>query len=238
MICESCASGSRRALHPHLHNALEFLGAVGDDFAFLHRVRHGLLNIHIFAALHGCQRDRCVPVVGGRDEDCVNILALQNFLMMNVGLGAGGLLRGHVEALLVNVAKSNDLDVGLVCRCSSSRLRCHPRAPRPITATLMRSFAPMILDQAGREAKAAVISPVFLRNVRRETEPGVVLSCRTSARTEISSETSSVTCVGLLQKVVCDMPDARDQKSAAAKLDLTLWVLRGCAYPEAPIANR
>jgi hypothetical protein len=37
---------------------------VGNDFTLLDRSRHRLFNVNIFAALHGCQPDRSVPVVG------------------------------------------------------------------------------------------------------------------------------------------------------------------------------
>ena len=85
-----------KPLHAHLQHALEFFGLVGNHFAFLGRVRHGLLNVHVFAALHGREGDGCMPMVGRGDEHRIDVRPLEHFLVVNVGLAPGA----FAEAML------------------------------------------------------------------------------------------------------------------------------------------
>ena len=102
----------RMALIAHLRGDLGFLGLLGKSARFRDRPGEGLLHVNVLAKFHRGQRDRCVHVVGGGDDDGVNVFLLFEHLpIVFVALGllpvfgvetlhVGKLLfrRGRVEA--------------------------------------------------------------------------------------------------------------------------------------------
>src|ERR1700733_4603990 len=103
-----------QTLNAHLHNPVELGCLMSDDLRFLQCVSDWLFNINVLAAQHGRHGDGSVPLVRGGDEDRVNIGALQQALMMDIGLCSGRFFLCGVEALLVDIAKGHYFDVSLV----------------------------------------------------------------------------------------------------------------------------
>ena len=97
-----------------LHAALEDLLAAADGFgencAFFERVRDGLFEVDVFAAGDGVGGDAHVPMIGSRDDDGVELL-VEDFFVIDVRCGArtGGALFDGFAARSVDVADSDDL---------------------------------------------------------------------------------------------------------------------------------
>ena len=64
--------------------------ALDGAVALGNRVRHGLFAVDVLAGLHGVEHHRHVPVVRGRDEDGVDIGAVEDAAVVGVRLRAGG----------------------------------------------------------------------------------------------------------------------------------------------------
>ena len=66
---------ARSGLRSYLQHALGLAHGVDQLLALLDGVAHGLFEVHVFAAIHGFERDLGVPVVGGCDDDRVHVRA-------------------------------------------------------------------------------------------------------------------------------------------------------------------
>ena len=135
-------------------------------------VRQRLLDVDVLPRRAGVDGDRRVPVVGRGDQDGVEVLAVEQFLVVGRGerLRVGDLLAG-VEVRLVDVADGRDPDVGDLRPAPTSSARHRP--PKPIRPTLSVSFAPLAADPG--KANAAAPAAVAPRKCRRDASwPGAV----------------------------------------------------------------
>jgi len=67
----------------------DLLGAGGfgqEFFAFFNRVGDGLFAVDIFAGGYGVEDHADVPVVGGADDDRVDIFAVEEYPVVLIGL--------------------------------------------------------------------------------------------------------------------------------------------------------
>ncbi len=71
---------------------------------------HGLFAVDVLAGAGGIDGHGGVQVVGGGDDDKVDVLVFEQAAVVAVGLGAGA-LGGALGALVEDVANSGDLDV-------------------------------------------------------------------------------------------------------------------------------
>jgi len=110
-VADLVPAGPGSALHAYLYDALQLPRAQVQLLGFFERVSHGLFDVHVFAGSHGGLRDRCVPMVGRGDENGVDVRALEQLPMMQVGFGADGFLRCPIEPLPVDIADRHDLYV-------------------------------------------------------------------------------------------------------------------------------
>ena len=67
-------------------------------------VRHGLLAVDVLAGLHGGDGDGRVPVVGGGDQDGVDVLAVEHLPIVARGRRVGLNFLGAAEVAVVEVA--------------------------------------------------------------------------------------------------------------------------------------
>jgi hypothetical protein len=112
--------GRAAALEADLHDAVVLAGGGEHGFAFAHVGADGLLDVDVRAGLAGGDHRQGVPVVGGADEDDVQVLFLEHLAVVAVKAGVLllALLAGHDEVggffkdLLVHVAEADDVDGG------------------------------------------------------------------------------------------------------------------------------
>src|ERR1700733_5803092 len=97
-----------------LHAALEnlFAGAdgFGEDGALFDRVGDGLFEVYVFAGGDGFSGDANMPMIGSRDEDGVELL-IEDFFVIDVSAGTRscGAIFDGVAARGVDVADCDDL---------------------------------------------------------------------------------------------------------------------------------
>ena len=70
------------ALAAHLQDASGLLLRLNERLAIGDALHHGLFEVHIFAGVHGVDRDFLVPVVGRGDDDGVHVGPRQNFAVI------------------------------------------------------------------------------------------------------------------------------------------------------------
>lgn len=111
------ASGS--LLGSELEYAVVGLEGFAEELIFLDGEPEGFFDVHILAGFGGGEGDGYVPVVGGGDEDAVDVLAFEQFSKVRVGLGVVVLV-GLVdlvfcagERVLFDVAEGEHFAVGL-----------------------------------------------------------------------------------------------------------------------------
>ena len=98
---------------------LQFLAGFLDDpdqvLGLVDRVAHRLLAVHGLAGLEGLGGDFVMPVVGGGDDDDVDVLVVQDLAIVAgaFGLAAalGDRLQAPIEPLGVDLGDPGDLDV-------------------------------------------------------------------------------------------------------------------------------
>ena len=65
----------------------ELLGGVAAELVFFERQRQRLLAEDVLAGLKGLDGDLHMPVIGGDDADDVDVLAIEHFPVVAVGIG-------------------------------------------------------------------------------------------------------------------------------------------------------
>src|SRR5581483_5368027 len=100
---------ARSRLRADLDDTVGSFGGLVKTLRLLDRFGHRLFAVDILARLHRLNRNRRMPVVGGRDDHDVNVLARDHFAVIEGGELGLALLFGLVQALAVNVADGDDL---------------------------------------------------------------------------------------------------------------------------------
>ncbi len=97
-------------LHAALEDLLAGADGFGEDGAFFERVGDGLFEVDVFAGGDGVGGDANVPMIGSRDEDGVELL-IEDFFVIDVsaGIRSCGAIFDGVAARGVNVADGDDL---------------------------------------------------------------------------------------------------------------------------------
>ena len=73
----------------------------------------GLFDIGVLAGIHGVDQHLFVPVVRAANQDGINILAVKNFVIVRVSLGAwAGDFQGFGAGGRVDIADGHELDAG------------------------------------------------------------------------------------------------------------------------------
>lgn len=150
-VADFVPSRPGKRLHTNLHDALLLLRRGGNLRGLFGGVRHGLFAVDVDTAIERQKCNRGVPMVGSGDEDGVNILALQQFLVVCVLLGFGRLLARPRQAFLVDVAQG-DYNRVIFFRGAMQRHLEEIRAPRAEPDD--RGIDPVVRSQnaaAGRE---------------------------------------------------------------------------------------
>ena len=138
---------SRTVLGTDLDDALVPAHGVANRGGLADAVHHGLLEIDVLAGFAGQDGDGRVPVVGGGQDDRVDLLRVEKLAEVGV---AGRLRReppGHGDPLLEDVAQGRDLDV--------PRQVAEPRIGSSVTIALGRRGLDVLrgpADQPGHEA--------------------------------------------------------------------------------------
>ena len=118
-------------LHAVLDDPAMLLGRLDHLPPFVDVVAPRLLDVHVLARLAGPDRRQGVPVVGRRDADHVDVLAVEDAAEVGLGLGLVAVLGGELlgplgKDLLVGVAEHGDLDAlraHEAARCASCPAR-------------------------------------------------------------------------------------------------------------------
>jgi hypothetical protein len=100
-------------LGANLDNAFILVLSLDDRLALGEVVRQGLLDVDILLRIAGVHGHGHVPVVGAADEDGIDILVVEDFLVIpsRDGLRVGDLL-GLIQMGIVNVAHGSHADIG------------------------------------------------------------------------------------------------------------------------------
>ena len=106
-------------LLPHLYHAAVALLGSHHGVALGNAVGGRFLHIHVFSCGAGVGHDEAVPVVGGADDDGIDVFVVQHLAVVAVLpgadtpvlLGVGGAL---VEDLLVHVAQGHQPHTGIL----------------------------------------------------------------------------------------------------------------------------
>ena len=110
-------AGHAAALRAHLADAAELPRPLRDHPPLLHVVAARLLDVHIFAGLHGPHRHHGVPVVGSGDRDDVDVFGVEQpaEVLLEAGLPRQSLKLGGplLEARRVAVGEGDELRVGI-----------------------------------------------------------------------------------------------------------------------------
>ncbi len=108
-----------------LHDAAGLLDDAAEDFAFIDGERDRLFGIHVFAGLARRHVNDGVPVVRGRIEDDVDVLAIQYLAIVAIGVRlAAESFFGLGRVFLVHIAHSHDV-------AERRRLLGNPHAASP-----------------------------------------------------------------------------------------------------------
>jgi len=92
-----------------LHDAISGALRLNYGRAVVDMLHHGLFAIDVFAGIHGRNRDFAVPVIGGADDDGVDIFAVEDLLVMPGGEDLRAINLLHVgEAAVVAIAGGDD----------------------------------------------------------------------------------------------------------------------------------
>ena len=103
----------RMTLSSHLRRDTGVGGHFGHSPGLPNRVRKGFLAIHVFAQLHGSDRDDGMIVVGSRDEDGIEIaVRVEQLSPIGVPPSMRIILERCRSALLVAVAERDNMDIG------------------------------------------------------------------------------------------------------------------------------
>ncbi len=89
----------RMTLITHLRGDLGFLGTPRELAGFINGPGKRFLHVDVFAESHGCKGDRRVHVVGGGDENGVNILLVfEHVAIVLIALGSSAVLGSSAES--------------------------------------------------------------------------------------------------------------------------------------------
>ena len=99
------------ALAADLHNPARLAPGVNDLGPIGVDVDHGLFAVNVFARVHGIHRRLHVPVVRSADNDRVDVLARQDFVVVARGLDiVAPQFLGMLQAAVVTVRRRHHLD--------------------------------------------------------------------------------------------------------------------------------
>ena len=83
--------------------------------AFFNRVHDGLLHVGVLAGMHRINEHLLMPVVGAADDDRIDILAVEQLVVIEVGFGIrAGNLQCLVASRSVNVADGHQINRGII----------------------------------------------------------------------------------------------------------------------------
>jgi hypothetical protein len=163
-FCRVPKLDGRSLLAADLQNAPRGLHRVAERAPFSDGERCGLLQVNILACANGVNADERVPVIGGADDDRVNVFAGEQLVIICVARDA---VVGRARFLRVEV-----VDELFPCRIigMSCTREIRPTPMAPILMRLLGANWPKTLAGTivGKPIAAAAAAPVF-KKLRRET---------------------------------------------------------------------
>ena len=140
-------------LSAHLKHASGFIQHLANLFAFFNRQRERLFAVHVFAGLHGFDRNFRVPVVRRDNGHCVDVVAVKYLAVVFVNVHSPSLhlrFRTHSPVTLprvirVHVANRGNVAVPHRIRTDAAvppRTRANAAKHRPIRGRRNRSRGP------------------------------------------------------------------------------------------------
>ena len=97
-------------LHAYLADALVDARGFDDGGAFLDGAGQRLFDVEILAGVERVDGDGGVPMIRNAHERGIDIFLLDEFAVVGVSAGAGGVFLGQADVRFVDVAEAHDID--------------------------------------------------------------------------------------------------------------------------------
>ena len=104
-------------LGAHLHHAVVLTGHLGHPLALVDKERHRLLDVDVLAGRAGHHRLQGVPMVGRGDHHGLDVLVIEHFAKVAIGLRAAAQLSdAFIHARRIGLGERHHIGVLLVLK--------------------------------------------------------------------------------------------------------------------------